>query len=74
MKSSPASDPANSLDANRKLTVVRTARSAEGGASNTEGVASLALSQPEFNRLVSDHGPVLYRVAYRMVGDDAGDD
>lgn len=29
----------------------------------------MALSQAEFNRLVSDHGPVLYRIAYRMVGD-----
>jgi RNA polymerase sigma-70 factor, ECF subfamily len=29
----------------------------------------LALSQAEFNRLVTDHGPSLYRMAYRMVGD-----
>jgi RNA polymerase sigma-70 factor (ECF subfamily) len=29
----------------------------------------LALSQAEFNRLVTDHGPILYRMAYRMVGD-----
>jgi len=28
----------------------------------------LALSQAEFNRLVADHGPALYRMAYRMVG------
>ena len=28
----------------------------------------MALSLSEFNRLVSDHGPVLYRMAYRMVG------
>ena len=28
----------------------------------------LALSQVEFNRLVTDHGPTLYRMAYRMVG------
>jgi len=28
----------------------------------------LALSQAEFNRLVTDHGPALYRMAYRMVG------
>jgi RNA polymerase sigma-70 factor (ECF subfamily) len=27
------------------------------------------LSQAEFNRLVSEHAPTLYRVAYRMVGD-----
>src|SRR5690242_13691092 len=27
------------------------------------------LSQPEFNRLVAEHGPALYRTAYRMVGD-----
>jgi len=27
------------------------------------------LSQKEFNRLVDEHGPVLFRVAYRMVGD-----
>jgi RNA polymerase sigma-70 factor (ECF subfamily) len=27
------------------------------------------LSQAEFNRLVGEHGPTLYRVAYRMVGD-----
>jgi RNA polymerase sigma-70 factor, ECF subfamily len=29
----------------------------------------LALSQAEFNRLVADHGPTLYRIAYRLVGD-----
>jgi len=29
----------------------------------------LALSQAEFNRLVTDHGPALYGLAYRMVGD-----
>jgi RNA polymerase sigma-70 factor, ECF subfamily len=32
----------------------------------------LALSQAEFNRLVADHGPALYRMAYRMVGDRHG--
>jgi RNA polymerase sigma-70 factor (ECF subfamily) len=30
----------------------------------------LALSQADFNRLVDDHGPVLYRMAYRMIGDE----
>jgi RNA polymerase sigma-70 factor (ECF subfamily) len=29
----------------------------------------LALSQAEFNRLVADHGPAMYRLAYRLVGD-----
>lgn len=29
----------------------------------------MALSLAEFNRMVSDHGPTLYRMAYRMVGD-----
>ena len=29
----------------------------------------MALSQAEFNRLVADHGAVLYRMAYRMMGD-----
>ena len=29
----------------------------------------MALSLAEFNRMVSEHGPTLYRVAYRMVGD-----
>jgi RNA polymerase sigma-70 factor (ECF subfamily) len=29
----------------------------------------LALSQAEFNRLVDEHSPALYRTAYRMVGD-----
>jgi len=28
----------------------------------------LALSLAEFNRMVADHGPTLYRMAYRMVG------
>jgi RNA polymerase sigma-70 factor (ECF subfamily) len=27
------------------------------------------LSQADFNRLVADHGAVLYRMAYRMIGD-----
>lgn len=29
----------------------------------------MALSQAAFDRLVADHGPALYRMAYRMVGD-----
>ena len=29
----------------------------------------MALSRAEFNRLVAEHGPTLYRMAYRMVGD-----
>jgi RNA polymerase sigma-70 factor (ECF subfamily) len=29
----------------------------------------LALTQTEFNRLVDEYGPTLYRIAYRMVGD-----
>lgn len=28
----------------------------------------MPLSQAEFNALVSDHGPAMYRMAYRMVG------
>jgi RNA polymerase sigma-70 factor (ECF subfamily) len=29
----------------------------------------LALSQAEFNEMVSEHGPALYRMAYRLVSD-----
>lgn len=29
----------------------------------------MALSLAEFNRMVTDHGPTLYRMAYRMIGD-----
>ncbi len=29
----------------------------------------MALSQADFDRMVDDHGPALYRMAYRMVGD-----
>ncbi len=29
----------------------------------------MALTQSEFNRLVDEYGPTLYRIAYRMVGD-----
>ncbi|MCA9269267.1 MAG: RNA polymerase sigma factor [Planctomycetales bacterium] len=29
----------------------------------------MALSQSDFNGLVRDHGPAMYRMAYRMVGD-----
>jgi len=29
----------------------------------------VSLSLAEFNRLVSEHGPALYRLAYRLVGD-----
>jgi RNA polymerase sigma-70 factor (ECF subfamily) len=29
----------------------------------------LSLSQAEFNRLVDQHGPALYRMAFRMIGD-----
>jgi len=37
-----------------------------GPTSRSDG---LALSQVEFQRWVADHGPALYRIAYRMVGD-----
>jgi RNA polymerase sigma-70 factor (ECF subfamily) len=30
---------------------------------------ALALTQADFNRLVEDHGPALYRMAYRLIGD-----
>jgi RNA polymerase sigma-70 factor (ECF subfamily) len=33
------------------------------------GGATVSLSRAEFNRMVADHGPPLYRMAYRMVGD-----
>lgn len=29
----------------------------------------MALTQAEFNRMVADHGPALYRMAFRLVGD-----
>lgn len=29
----------------------------------------MSLTQPEFNRLVAEHGPTLYRLAYRLLGD-----
>lgn len=29
----------------------------------------MALTQAEFDRLVDEHGPALYRMAYRMIGD-----
>jgi RNA polymerase sigma-70 factor (ECF subfamily) len=34
-----------------------------------EGEAVLALSQADFNQMVTDHGPALYRMAFRMIGD-----
>lgn len=37
--------------------------------SESEGEADLALTQAQFNALVDDHGPAVYRVAYRLVGD-----
>src|SRR5215831_15591574 len=33
------------------------------------GAATLALAQGDFDRWVTEHGPALYRMAYRMVGD-----
>jgi RNA polymerase sigma-70 factor, ECF subfamily len=33
------------------------------------GVHALALSLAEFNRMVDDHGPTMFRVAYRLIGD-----
>ncbi len=38
-------------------------------ASPTEEVV-VTLSQADFNRLVEEHGPTLYRMAYRMMGDE----
>jgi RNA polymerase sigma-70 factor (ECF subfamily) len=40
-----------------------------GKAIVSPGAASVTLAQADFNRWVSDHGPALYRMAYRMVGD-----
>lgn len=34
-----------------------------------KGAADLGLSQGEFQRWVDEHGPALFRIAYRMVGD-----
>ena len=36
---------------------------------SVEGRVALALTLADFNRLVEDHGPVLYRMAYRLIGD-----
>ncbi len=33
------------------------------------GAACLAFTQAEFDRMVGDHGPALYRMAYRLIGD-----
>lgn len=38
-------------------------------AHSSHGIVALSLSQAEFQRWVMDHGPVLYRMAYRMMGD-----
>ena len=34
-----------------------------------KGAATLALTLAEFNRMVTDHGPTMYRMAFRLVGD-----
>jgi len=39
------------------------------GSKSVERV-TLALSQADFNRLVDEHGPALYRMAFRMTGDE----
>ena len=39
------------------------------GMGSEKGALSLALSLAQFNRLVTDHGATMYRIAYRMVGD-----
>jgi RNA polymerase sigma-70 factor (ECF subfamily) len=35
----------------------------------SEGGRKVALAQAAFDRLVAEHGPALYRMAYRMIGD-----
>ncbi len=42
---------------------------ATGALGDPKGGVTLALSLAEFNRMVADHGPTLYRMAYRMLGD-----
>src|SRR6187551_1327618 len=37
--------------------------------SGSEGGRKVALTQAAFDSLVTEHGPALYRMAYRMVGD-----
>jgi RNA polymerase sigma-70 factor, ECF subfamily len=39
------------------------------GGGQTSRNGGLALSQADFQRWVVDHGPAMYRIAYRMVGD-----
>jgi len=41
-----------------------------GDRSEPEERVTLALSQADFNRLVDEHSPALYRMAYRMTGDE----
>lgn len=38
-------------------------------ASLEQGVAGLSLSHVDFQRWVDEHGPAMYRLAYRLVGD-----
>lgn len=40
-----------------------------GPEGRNKGAARLALGQAEFHRMVGNHAPCLYRMAYRMVGD-----
>ena len=47
---------------------MRIAGGIAAGARGIGGEATLALSLADFNRLVAEHGPILYRMAYRLVG------
>jgi RNA polymerase sigma-70 factor (ECF subfamily) len=49
------------------VAAVRFGPKALGGSTSRNG--GLALSQADFQRWVVEHGPPMYRIAYRMVGD-----
>jgi RNA polymerase sigma-70 factor (ECF subfamily) len=42
---------------------------ASGRSGQREERVALALTQADFNRLVDEHGPTMYRIAHRMLGD-----
>jgi len=53
----------------RKARGLRAIRRDGRGRSVSRSIHALSLSLADFNRMVDDHGPALFRIAYRMVGD-----
>ena len=59
----------NSLSPQGRITPQPEIRTTRPPVERSQGDITVALTIAEFNGMVADHGPAMYRLAYRLVGD-----